>query len=436
MINRALMLLVLLLGVLAVAPVQAGHYDTDVAPCTNTYSQKLCASKAEAEANLYYTADTHHPVYACEGEAAGTYREWSGVANVADRRVYREWRCGSGAWNVDGGTWAQWPDTCAGGATYNPATGECSSNACASAPSITGSVDAGSGAPAHVFDVCHNSCKFYAGAGAEAGTKFTGTFYPYPAGVACTVGPEFNPGPADGETCIPTGNLSTCYRVSDGSLCAVTPRGAKACWKPGEQGAKVSPDQAEALSKTPQGQTPPSVDPLKPAETQDVGEHSADSAGNPGSSPQVIVYSNQTGQAGTGTTGSTSTGTGTGTAPSGNGSGSGSGSGDDPSGAGDAGDGTSSSDLYTPTEKTYGTVWENFKDQVTEAPIINAAGNFLTVEVPGGSCPAFDVAAVEPYLPALHFDAHCSGPFALALAGAGWLILLGAAYGAFKIALL
>lgn len=210
---------------------------------------------------------------------------------------------------------------CAAGSTWSNTQGRCVTaeeiSTCAAQPQFSGLAEGSAGGG----NVCKDGCSFYladgeSGTNAAGKTAKWGTFAP--AGAVCT--PAANETvavrpPTLSETCIAIGALSQC-RQSDGKMCAVTPRGNKACWTPGETGTKVAQDQKEALSKT----VSPTVAaaPTSLVNAQTVSSTSTTQTA-PGATPTNVVnnitYANVTGQAGTGTAGSDSPGTATGTTP-------------------------------------------------------------------------------------------------------------------------
>ncbi len=325
--------------------------------------------------------------------------------------------------------------------------GEDEENDCsADAPaSFFGSVErTASSSPYYPGQVaCRDGCEYYGGDGHTVGGNFVGTLYKKAgsggaAGVACdegapVVGNDGNEALDGNQACVPIGTLTQCYDATSGKLCAVTPRGAKACWSPGETGPKVSPDQKEALSKT-EGTTPPTPpETLHNAESHETEQVTQSSASaTPSSTTYVITYSNATGTPGTATSGSSSSGNGTGSSPAGNGSGTGSGTGD---GAGSAGDGVGDG-LYEGVDgKTYGSILSAHLDAVQETPLVSGVSGFFEVTIPTSSCPALELPHWE-FLghssPEYSFTWHCSGTFHSVLVGVGVFLLIAAAWAAFR----
>jgi hypothetical protein len=313
-------------------------------------------------------------------------------------------------------------------------TAEDPPNDCASKPGFHGSVSFETGSE-DLIRACHEGCEYYGAGGAEIGNTFTGMLYPYPAGVECTEGGATPPAfvePGDSK-CIPQGALSTCYRPSDGKICAVTPRGAKACWSPGEFDTKVSPDQKEALTRSDSSTPPAAPEPLQNAQTSNVNEHAATSPTTGVTYFQTITYANVTGVPGTATTGTTSSGSGTGTTPAGNGTGSGSGEG---TGDGDGAVGEGVGDgLYDGTTDTYASVLSDHLAAVQETPIVSSVQGFFVVTIPSSSCPALVMPEMEFMGHAIggsSFTWHCSGTFHSILVGVGVFLLIAAAWAAFR----
>jgi hypothetical protein len=279
--------------------------------------------------------------------------------------------------------------------------------------------------------LCFEGCQYYAAGGVESGGVFTGKLYPFPGGQTCTDGDSFSTVPAgegQGEICIPNGVLSQCYNVTTGQTCAVTPRGNKACWSPGETSTKVSPDQAEALTNS-TSDSPPAPSPLQNAQTTtQVNVPASSTSTSTTTNTTYITYANVTGQPGTATQGPDSDGDATGSDPEGNGSGSGDGD------AGEAGEGVGDG-LYEGTEETYGSIIADYFVQVQDAPIVSAVTGIFDVDDGGASCPPLEAPTWD--LLGYHFEGysltwHCSGPLSLALDGVAVILFIFAAWAAFK----
>jgi hypothetical protein len=106
-------------------------------------------------------------------------------------------------------------------------------------------------------------------------------------------------------------------------------------------------------------------------------------------------------------------------------------------GEGGGGDGASLGDLdlYTSKEKTFADVWNKFTSQVQNAPIALAGDRFFQVSSISGACEVYS--ADVPFLNTqVTFDVQCSSEVAEGLRIAGLIVLILAAWVAFKIALL
>ena len=214
---------------------------------------------------------------------------------------------------------------CAAGETFNQSTGQCDNPAADSACAAKGNMNGVAKNVASAGNLCVGGCSYFqsagiGGTGPDGKYNRNGTFTNL--GSACTPGAgttfqAVGATPAEkAESCVPIGSLSQCFNPSTNKMCAITPRGAKACWSISENNTKISPDQKEALAKAVSPTVPAAPPTLVNAETS---TSTTNTQTAPGASPTTIinniVYSNTTGQAGTGDTGSGSDGSSTGSDP-------------------------------------------------------------------------------------------------------------------------
>lgn len=90
--------------------------------------------------------------------------------------------------------------------------------------------------------------------------------------------------------------------------------------------------------------------------------------------------------------------------------------------------------IYTKGTNTIGGVVGEHFDNIGNYPIVNAAQAFLGTDCfLSGSCPVLEMAQTE-FLGAVGTDAYCSPAGAIILAFAGYVLLAGASYAAFRIA--
>ncbi|NUA30183.1 hypothetical protein [Cupriavidus basilensis] len=92
--------------------------------------------------------------------------------------------------------------------------------------------------------------------------------------------------------------------------------------------------------------------------------------------------------------------------------------------------------LYTPTGKTWSSVLANFQNTVKGAPWYTASVGFFSVTISGGSCPHWSMPA-NKWMPALDAGQFvCSSTMLALYAAGGVVVLIVAAWAAFRIALL
>jgi len=170
--------------------------------------------------------------------------------------------------------------------------------------------------------------------------------------------------------------------------------------------------------------------------TSSSGSSSSGSGGSSGSSGG----SSASGSGGTGTdTSSSSSSSSGGSTSSSSSSSSGGCSSSSSSGSGSsscAGTGASTSDLYTKGTRTLKDSFTEFKDSISQAPIVSSATTFLSVgSIGAGSCPSLSFTV--PYFgTSFSFDYFCSAAVRNMLLMAKAIVLLAAAIAAFKICVL
>lgn len=305
-------------------------------------------------------------------------------------------------------------------------------------------------------NLCVGSCSYFqsagiGGTGPDGKYNRNGTFTNL--GAACTSAPgttyeAVGASPAEkAESCIPIGSLSQCFNPSTNKMCAVTPRGNKACWSITENNTKVSQDQKEALAKAVAPTVPAAPATLVNAET---ATSTTTTQPTPGATvtniTNNIVYSNTTGQAGTGTTGSTSSGTATGSTPGtgtaggtsggstdGEGAGSCDGTGDCTN-SGDAGGVGGSGDLYDAETETFNDTWTAFKADIEGTAIVGAVDSFFSVTT-SGTCPVITLPSSQ-WWDGVSSDMLCVGATADIMGFIGYFMLSLAAFTAVKWALM
>jgi hypothetical protein len=294
---------------------------------------------------------------------------------------------------------------------------------------------------------CKSGCELtpatrrFVGVSKQAGTPASGTYEVEtvlaPTGKTCgtdtstLVYIEGDAAEENRETCRPSGqNLSTCFNAATRQMCVITPRGAKGCWTPTDMSTKVSPDQTESLAKAVAPTVPTAPTGLVNAETNQVAETTPGTSTT--SSSTVIYniqYANQRGQAGTG---SDAGGEGDGEGGTCDGTG-------DCTNAGTPGMAPGAGEFYTPSGKTFGGVFTDYKASIEDAPIVAAASGVFTVTIPAGSCPVLSRPAwtlLGHEVAAVSFDWHCSGAFLTALQAVGYFLVILASWAAFRIAFL
>lgn len=95
-----------------------------------------------------------------------------------------------------------------------------------------------------------------------------------------------------------------------------------------------------------------------------------------------------------------------------------------------------SGELYSKSEKTFGTVFSNFNNQVNNAPFMAAAKGFFTLGNIGGACPSWTV-AVAYWNKTLDIGQYfCGGNASAILSLLGIGVMVGAAWAAFRMAFL
>lgn len=228
-----------------------------------------------------------------------------------------------------------------------------------------------------------------------------------------------------GKTCMPAGGGMTVCATPDGRHCYSTKATVTTltddaiCWQPGETGTK---------SKGPVTQTrgPGTTAPTSPPPPD--GESHAPGPGNP-----VTTSTTKPGSPSITTTTTNVTninGTNGPNQQTGDGSGEGEGDGDKP---GDAGEGLG--DFYDGEDKTIGDVYGEFKTNMQNAPLVNAAGSFFSGCSGGGSCPQ-ETWTVDDWGIMEDLSALCSGTLPTLIEWGGWVVLALAAFAAFKMAFL
>lgn len=96
-------------------------------------------------------------------------------------------------------------------------------------------------------------------------------------------------------------------------------------------------------------------------------------------------------------------------------------------------EGAGADDWYEPTDKTFGTVIQNFGNEMAASPIGQAADGFFDVSI-GGSCPVWS--ANIPVFGDITFDAQCSAAMQSIFPIVSAVLLLLAGFVAFRWALL
>jgi len=91
-------------------------------------------------------------------------------------------------------------------------------------------------------------------------------------------------------------------------------------------------------------------------------------------------------------------------------------------------------DLYTPSTDTVSSVVGEFKAGVAASPVVASVPSFFSVGSVGGSCPVWTVPESD-WLPAQTFDFYCKPELADLLDMARFVLLIGCAYVAWRIAM-
>jgi len=86
-------------------------------------------------------------------------------------------------------------------------------------------------------------------------------------------------------------------------------------------------------------------------------------------------------------------------------------------------------------DRSFQQVWNAFIQRVQQANIVTAGSRFFTVSIGGGSCPNWEIPATF-ISPAIPITVQCSSEVTAALRVAGYMVLIIAAWVAFRIALL
>ncbi len=251
-----------------------------------------------------------------------------------------------------------------------------------------------------------------------------------PNGQTCSAVDASEPYDPGKDTCraIPGSGFNECVKPG-GEHCVTGAKGTRMCWNPQQEGPRMPVDGQEGGNKGPPGSNPPAppgmTNPTNTGSTIIIINNSSTTttvfvgSGNTGGQHNTGEGGTKPGQDGTGGSGSG----GTGVVGTGGGEG---------SGPGGVGAGFGDGELYTATDKTIGSVYSDFKERVSSAPLVDGINGFLTVPA-GGGCPSFDLQGTD-YWPAMSFDYHCSGSFASALALCGFVVLAVAGFAAFRIA--
>lgn len=267
-----------------------------------------------------------------------------------------------------------------------------------------------------------------------------------PAGTQVDFYQAANPvGPHDGDMCFQgcevamvvgigsASSLSGTYDLT-GSVCAAsgTSKNSSPITKPSEV---TNPDGSKTFCDPISGKCVTSKDGSNapPAPSSSSGNNSTDSNSNTNTTPA--------GSSSSGGSGDGSSGPGTGTGSTGSGSTGGPASSSSTStkcttGVCDVGeaDGTVGQ-LYTASGDTPGSVFSQFKSDVSNAPIMTAATGFFTVDA-AGSCPTWHIPG-NKYWGAAGFDFNffCQPAILEILTWAGFIVLAVGAFCAFRIAI-
>lgn len=90
--------------------------------------------------------------------------------------------------------------------------------------------------------------------------------------------------------------------------------------------------------------------------------------------------------------------------------------------------------LYTKSTDTVGSVVGEFQTSVKDSPFGTTAANFFALGPVGGQCPVWTVPESD-YLPAMTMDFYCAPELADLLDLAKWILIIGCAYAAWRIAM-
>lgn len=407
-------------GVLSLFGTGKAHAQDYSACYTNSTANERCPDRQVAyeqalrAATELHNGDVNYPVRV------------DGPTGWSSGRVYYQgvYRTGFGAKSLSRHWYAS--SECPAGNVWNDDIKECAPTECQDAP------DYGNAMAASLY-MCNNGCRYEQKTvgvsvclgGAGDPIQCMGTWKP--TGGACKANDK-PPTPWDDqqETCRSTdetGSHSECVKPN-GNHCVTSAKGAVLCWKPNEQGPRMTTDGTVGADRkiAPDTPTPPPnmKDPTQTTTTTTTINNTTYSTST------FTGTGNNGGQGNTGEGGKNVGGTGD---PKGEGEGGDGEGGEDEDGAGDAGSGVGT--LYEGEGKTLAGVYDNFKTQLEAAPLISSGTDFLTVSV-SSSCPTFSVPETA-FWSAMEFSYHCTGPLADALALGAYLLLAIAAYTAFKI---
>lgn len=320
-----------------------------------------------------------------------------------------------------------WSGTCPADQPWNPVTATCGTppNPCADKPDMPGTASRGD-----VGGFCAGGCGYVVntdkpfrviGHGTPERTTF-GTFAA--TGSQCTVDDPIDSYDPNRSICntVTTnnnGSVSQCVRP-DGMTC-VAMGGSRLCYNPGETGDRMTTDGKLATNRVNEGETP------KPPANQQSPQHVTTTTTTVNNNTTVTsVFAGGGASPGQGNVGAG----GKDGSADGNGNGEGDGDGEDDGPGGVGGDvGT----LYEGSGKTLGGVYEDFKAQAMQAPILASAAGFFSAPSGGGACPVWTIPPSDWIQEALVFDFFCAPELDLLLVMAGWVLMTLAAYKAWTI---
>lgn len=285
--------------------------------------------------------------------------------------------------------------------------------------------------------LCHNGCA-YGGGGGGTGNISGVTLNPgtpqetavertagghTPTGSTCVTSSQ-SPSPITQPVCSTVGTLTQCVRP-DGKHCATASTGKQFCWSPSENGVKQEGNEGATKSPPSTEIKPPANPPPNGGDWQQTGQGSV-TINNNGTTTTTTVtnWSSSYGNQGTG--GGSTNGDGT---ENGNGSGDGDGDGDG-NGPGTP-TGESLGDLYTPTDKTVESVFENFWNAAQTTAVFNQINAFFGNCGYGGACPSLTYE--NEYMGRLSFTQLCDGTMADILTFGGFVVLALGAFAGFRI---